>query len=300
MSCPEELFDFDVFLDNPQPFFKFARNLYYPLGGSAPARPSDSHKLLALLEQRKKLLRVYSQNIDGLEEEAGVSAKKVVYAHGSLQHATCCKCKRKVPADEIRDDIWNGVVARCKAAIPAPKGKGKSGADRTRSCRDGAPSTAPPGAVAPSRSSARKRSREADEPPKAPSENGLCGGVMKPGVTFFGEHLNDNVRRCLEVDRDKVDALIVMGTSLSVYVLTVQHRRVAAFRLDGASAPLLHSHCFPLPLPQRISHTPIASRIGESHSMMQRPDLQGRGIPTRQHSSHSHQSDDCAPLTPAG
>jgi hypothetical protein len=39
---------------------------------------------------------------------------------------------------------------------------------------------------------------------------------MKPGVTFFGEHLSDSVRRCLEVDRDKVDALIVMGTSLSV------------------------------------------------------------------------------------
>jgi hypothetical protein len=39
---------------------------------------------------------------------------------------------------------------------------------------------------------------------------------MKPGVTFFGEHLIDSVRRCLEVDRTKVDALIVMGTSLSV------------------------------------------------------------------------------------
>jgi NAD+-dependent protein deacetylase SIR2 len=217
LSCPEELFDFDVFLDNPQPFFKFARNLYYPLGGSAPARPSDSHKLLALLEERRKLLRVYSQNIDGLEEEAGVSAKKIVYAHGSLQHATCCKCKRKVPSDEIRDDIWNGEVARCRAVAPAPKGRGKSGA---ASSSDGPSSTASPVPVVASRSSARKRLREAGEPSQPPSssEAGLCGGIMKPGVTFFGEHLNDSVRRCLEVDRDKVDALIVMGTSLSVYV----------------------------------------------------------------------------------
>jgi NAD-dependent SIR2 family protein deacetylase len=28
-------------------------------------KPSDSHKLLALLEEKKMLLRVYSQNIDG-------------------------------------------------------------------------------------------------------------------------------------------------------------------------------------------------------------------------------------------
>jgi NAD-dependent SIR2 family protein deacetylase len=40
--------------------------------------------------------------------------------------------------------------------------------------------------------------------------------VLKPGVTFFGEALHDNVRKCLEADRDKVDALIVIGTSLSV------------------------------------------------------------------------------------
>lgn len=217
LSCPEELFDFDVFLDNPQPFYKFARNLYYPLGGTAPARPSDSHTLLALIEERRKLLRVYSQNIDGLEEEAGVSSKKIVYAHGSLQHATCCKCKHKVPSVEIRNDIWNGVVARCRAATPAPKVKGRIGADPS-SILDGASAIASPALVA-SRSSARKRLRETDEPSQpSSSESGLCGGIMKPGITFFGEHLNDNVRRCLEADRDKVDALIVMGTSLSVYV----------------------------------------------------------------------------------
>jgi len=39
---------------------------------------------------------------------------------------------------------------------------------------------------------------------------------MKPGVTFFGEILGDKVRRTLEADRDKADAMIVIGTSLSV------------------------------------------------------------------------------------
>jgi NAD-dependent SIR2 family protein deacetylase len=39
---------------------------------------------------------------------------------------------------------------------------------------------------------------------------------MKPGVTFFGEALQNTVKTKLESDRDKVDALIVIGTSLSV------------------------------------------------------------------------------------
>ncbi len=43
-----------------------------------------------------------------------------------------------------------------------------------------------------------------------------CGGVLKPGVTFFAEASGDNVRRCLEADYSKADALIVIGTSLSV------------------------------------------------------------------------------------
>lgn len=49
-----------------------APQLYFPLGTGdkdelpTRVRPSDSHKLLALLEQKKMLLRVYSQNIDGM------------------------------------------------------------------------------------------------------------------------------------------------------------------------------------------------------------------------------------------
>jgi hypothetical protein len=60
LSCPEELFCLDFFQENPLPFFQFARNLYFPLGMDKKVEPSDSHKLLALLEEKKMLLRVYS------------------------------------------------------------------------------------------------------------------------------------------------------------------------------------------------------------------------------------------------
>ena len=60
LSCAEELFCYDFFQDNPVPFYKFAQNLYFPLGRDRRVEPSDSHKLLAMLEEKKMLLRVYT------------------------------------------------------------------------------------------------------------------------------------------------------------------------------------------------------------------------------------------------
>jgi NAD-dependent SIR2 family protein deacetylase len=213
LSCPEDLFDLAFFQHDPVPFYKFARQLYFPNAAdtSSPAksskqhrvRPSDSHKLLALLDQKKKLLRCYTQNIDGLEANAGVSQKKIVYAHGSLQSATCCHCKRKVPRSEMEADIWAGRVATCSAEVKS------NGTDKV------------PLRAASTR--LLKRPREDSSPSKcsmrtrgAAQKARVCGGILKPGVTFFGEALGDNVRRSLEADYDKADALIVIGTSLSV------------------------------------------------------------------------------------
>lgn len=196
LSCPEDLFDLSFFQDEPGPFYAFAKNLYYPKGEDVEVEPSDSHKLLALLEQRKMLLRIYSQNIDGLENVAGVSNKKIVYAHGSLRWASCTRCQRKVSAEEILPAIRQGSVARCKADR---KTRPNSNSSNTSSTPN----------------SPREPLQRLSKRPRT-SLDEACGGVFKPGVTFFGESLNDSVRRCLEADRDKVDALIVIGTSLSV------------------------------------------------------------------------------------
>jgi NAD-dependent SIR2 family protein deacetylase len=161
------------------------------------------------------LLRCYTQNIDGLEFEAGVSEKRIVYAHGSLQYATCCNCKRKSARSELEGDIWAGQVARCPALLPK--------SSKTKPCM-----TARSSSTGSANNSGRvTRKRPLDGPPSCINETTMrtrgvaqkertCGGVLKPGVTFFGEALGDNVRRCLEADYSKVDALIVIGTSLSV------------------------------------------------------------------------------------
>lgn len=203
MTSAEDLFDFEVFQEDPRPFFKFARDLYFPSGSEDNAQrihPSDSHKLLALLEQKRMLLRVYSQNIDGLEEVAGVSPKKMVYAHGSLQWATCSKCKNKVAAKDIEPAILKRTVPLCQAPAKGNKKNAK----------------VPMLAQAQLSTRGRKRPRQSVDAFQPEGSPGACNGVLKPNVTFFGEALQDNVRRSLEYDRNKVDALIVIGTSLSV------------------------------------------------------------------------------------
>jgi NAD-dependent SIR2 family protein deacetylase len=223
LSCPEELFDWEFFQNNPRPFFQFAKKLYFPLDQNQKVQPSDSHKLLRLLQDRKQLRRVYSQNIDGLEEEAGVLTKNVVYAHGSLKWATCLTCKRKVPCRDFEGSILDGVVPCCQAPSRKALASSSSGSNTAK------PPVSPPKPIIRREPSARQRSRQQqeinssdssrtsfDRQSSSSSDSDTCGGILKPNVTFFGQVLPDNVSRCLESDRKKVDALIVIGTSLSV------------------------------------------------------------------------------------
>jgi NAD-dependent SIR2 family protein deacetylase len=180
LSTPEEIFHYEIFQDNPRLFYKFAGKMLYP---SRPHEPSPTHKFLSLLNEKKMLLRVYTQNVDGLEEKAGVPPKKVVYAHGSLHTSKCLKCGAKGDTEIYRQDVLSGNVPYCRRIITQRKRKRKESHD---TCQNDSEITI------------------------------SCGGIVKPNITFFGEPLDDRVTRSLEVDREKADAVIVIGTSLSV------------------------------------------------------------------------------------
>ena len=150
---------------------------------------------------------MYTQNIDGLEEQAGVAASRVVYAHGSLLHATCTKCKAKYCARDIASDVNEGIVPLCSR-----EKKTKSlTKDAAKKCMQEKPMQ--------QTRTLRKRTfqqySEIDEFGTTKTD-GVCGGVIKPNIIFFGEKLGRDVGLSLQRDYSKADALIVMGTSLSV------------------------------------------------------------------------------------
>lgn len=104
------MFDIEVFRDNPQIFYSFAKEVL-----PSTSKFSPTHAFLKLLQDKNKVLRVYTQNIDNLERLAGISDDKLVQCHGSFATASCMRCQLQVPGDEIREEILKGVIPKCKA-----------------------------------------------------------------------------------------------------------------------------------------------------------------------------------------
>ncbi|XP_042593533.1 NAD-dependent protein deacetylase sirtuin-1-like [Cyprinus carpio] len=153
---PQAMFDIDYFRRDPRPFFKFAKEIY-----PGQFQPSPCHRFISMLDKKARLLRNYTQNIDTLEQVAGI--QKIIQCHGSFATASCLVCKHKVDCEAVREDIFNQVVPHC---------------------------------------------------PRCPSD--VPYAIMKPDIVFFGENLPEFFHRAMKQDKDEVDLLIVIGSSLKV------------------------------------------------------------------------------------
>uniref|UniRef100_A0A8I5U2E9 Sirtuin 3 n=1 Tax=Pongo abelii TaxID=9601 RepID=A0A8I5U2E9_PONAB len=108
LPYPEAIFELPFFFHNPKPFFTLAKELY-----PGNYKPNVTHYFLRLLHDKGLLLRLYTQNIDGLERVSGIPASKLVEAHGTFASATCTVCQRPFPGEDIRADVMADRVPRC-------------------------------------------------------------------------------------------------------------------------------------------------------------------------------------------
>uniref|UniRef100_A0AC11BZU6 Sirtuin 3 n=1 Tax=Ovis aries TaxID=9940 RepID=A0AC11BZU6_SHEEP len=108
LPYPEAIFELSFFFHDPKPFFTFAKKLY-----PGNYRPNATHYFLRLLHEKGLLLRLYTQNIDGLERASGIPDSKLVEAHGSLASATCTTCRRPYPGEDFWADVMVDRVPRC-------------------------------------------------------------------------------------------------------------------------------------------------------------------------------------------
>ncbi|KAF9701115.1 hypothetical protein EKO04_001151 [Ascochyta lentis] len=105
---PEAVFELSFFRENPLPFYTLAQELY-----PGKYRPTITHSFINLLHEKGLLLKVFSQNIDCLEREAGVPGDKIIEAHGSFADQACIECKKSYPKDQMLTHIENKTVPRC-------------------------------------------------------------------------------------------------------------------------------------------------------------------------------------------
>ncbi|KAF8598536.1 DHS-like NAD/FAD-binding domain-containing protein [Ceratobasidium sp. AG-I] len=187
-----DLFDAALFRDPTSSalFYTFMAELKTQIDS---AHPAPVHDFLATLDAKGKLLRSYTQNIDGLEERAGLGTgecnpvgaaaprPKNVQLHGDIHRVRCTLCSASFPC--------------------AP--------DHIEQFRAGTPPDCP---ECTARSDART----------ARSARALKCGTLRPAIVLYDEPhpLGDQIGAVQTSDLGKKpDLLIIMGTSLKVHGL---------------------------------------------------------------------------------
>ncbi|KAH3662063.1 hypothetical protein OGAPHI_006244 [Ogataea philodendri] len=182
LEDPQDVFSLDVFKRSPEVFYSIAHMILPPDLAFTPL-----HGFIKLLQDKNKLLRNYTQNIDNLEANAGVLKEKLVQCHGSFATASCITCKYKVPGETLFGHLRRQEIAYCPFCQPERKVL-----------------------------LAKVDKMEEEGTYSRRYEYANSFGVMKPDITFFGEDLPELFHSTIKTDIDKCDLLICIGTSLKV------------------------------------------------------------------------------------
>ncbi|KAL7273541.1 NAD-dependent deacetylase hst3 [Rhizina undulata] len=201
-----DLFDSVLFSD-PQStslFYTFLASLRQSVLAVKDTTPT--HKFIRTLSDTGRLLRCYTQNIDGLEEREGMTTKlslgkgkkrkrgdiivpetdqekgcQVVQLHGDLNFLRCTQCHELIPYDDGKvESLLDGTSPDCPSCVGKDKERRENGKRGTR-----------------------------------------VGG-LRPNIVLYGEEhpQADQIGTLTSNDlRSNPDLLIILGTSLKVHGL---------------------------------------------------------------------------------
>lgn len=187
LSDPQDVFSLEVFTEDPSVFYNIAHMVLPPENMFSPL-----HSFIRMVQDKNKLLRNYTQNIDNLESYAGVQPEKMVQCHGSFATASCITCHWKIPGERIFPNIRNLQLPICPYCYNKRVDYFKTKPDGDSQDNDS--------------SYFDSHGRHI---PKS-------FGVLKPDITFFGEALPSKFHRLIREDVLQCDLLICIGTSLKV------------------------------------------------------------------------------------
>jgi NAD-dependent histone deacetylase SIR2 len=111
-----DLFDASLFRDptSTSVFYTFISQLKQSIDAASPA---PTHRFIKTLDTKKKLLRSYTQNIDGLEAKAGLLGSSSQEAK-STSKGTCKIKTREVRNVQLHGDIHRVRCMSCSAEYP--------------------------------------------------------------------------------------------------------------------------------------------------------------------------------------
>lgn len=180
-----------IIFQNPLDRALFCRLIATLFKTSASAQPTQFHQLLKVLDDRGTLLRVYTQNIDGLETRAGLQTyqpqqaegqtAKCIPLHGTLQHMRCNACQTICLLEPYYHSLSSGILPSCSTCDAKQKERLQMG-KRGQAVPDMLP-------------------------------NVLLYGTDSPDAEYIGSVMKQDLGSALG---NSADLLIVVGTSMKV------------------------------------------------------------------------------------
>jgi NAD-dependent SIR2 family protein deacetylase len=149
------------------------------------ARPNPAHHALAAMETEGPLAGVITQNVDRLHAAAG--SRRVVELHGALEDVRCLGCG----ALEARTDVHQRLLAENPGWLERVSGDVRPDGD------------------------AELPDEQIEDLRVVPCR--ACGGVLKPDVVFFGGSVPEPTLQAAWALFDQAEALLVVGSSLTVW-----------------------------------------------------------------------------------
>jgi NAD-dependent SIR2 family protein deacetylase len=174
---------FQAFVADPQARQRYWARSFVGFRLMAGAEPNDGHRAVVDLQAHGLLDGIVTQNVDGLHQAAG--ARDVVELHGGLDRIVCLHCGETSARSELDERLREANPTFLAWATQVnPDGDAALPSDavssfRTVDCRS-------------------------------------CRGPLKPDVVFFGESVpRERVQGCFALV-ESANALLVLGSSLSV------------------------------------------------------------------------------------
>ena len=109
LPYPEAIFDIKYFRENPEPYYKLTKELFM-----FDAKPTITHHFIKTLADEGILYYNFTQNIDGLEIDAGLDEKYLMQAHGHFRTSHCIDCKKEMPNDLMNKHFQDQIIYRCE------------------------------------------------------------------------------------------------------------------------------------------------------------------------------------------
>ena len=94
LSDPKYVTDIKYFDKHPEVFYTIRGQLAIPGQGY---KPTPAHYFMKFMYDKGYVKKIFTQNIDGLERQAGLTEKEVVECYGNYYTGHCRRCNKKFP-----------------------------------------------------------------------------------------------------------------------------------------------------------------------------------------------------------